>query len=477
MGWVRFSCITVSNVGGVLTTPVHESDQMTGRQHLPVAEDQATSIPAGRAGFQGGALRAGRRALNLGLTPSLLPILGVYTLISLVIHPALGDELSYLGFARHITDGYYAQQGPPYVAGAYLWHGPGLPVLLAPLVALHVPVTLTRVLFGPVMLFAAMVVFHRLVRLYLSERGAVIATYALALYLPFFQVIGAIRVEPLSTLCFTLAAFFMVRAYRGGRRDAIWAGVALALLALSRVEYGYVLLAALVLSGVWLLRRRRSTAARQSTLALVVALLLCTPWLIYTYSVTKKPFYWGNSGGLSLYWMTAPGNLGDWHAPGLAFTTPALASSRPVFNGLHLISPPAQDAKLRHLALENIKHHPKHYLTNVVNNIGRLVFNSPYSFTNEKASLMFYALPNGLLISLLAIAAFLAIRVRRRIGPEILPIAAFAVLGFAVHVPVASYARFVVPQVPVAIWLAIAIIAPNVRLTPDPADPAPPARV
>jgi 4-amino-4-deoxy-L-arabinose transferase-like glycosyltransferase len=67
--------------------------------------------------------------------------------------------------------------------------------------------------------------------------------------------------------------------------------VALALLALSRVEFGYVLLVALFLSGVWLLASRRSPTARRSTVAMAVALLLCTPWLIYTYSVTSKPFY------------------------------------------------------------------------------------------------------------------------------------------------------------------------------------------
>ena len=122
-----------------------------------------------------------------------------------------------------------------------------------------------------------------------------------------------IRVEPLATLCFTLAAFFMVRSFRGGQRDHVWAGVALAALALSRVEYGYVLLAALLLSGVWLLVSRRAPMARRSVTALLVALLLCTPWLLYTYSLTSRPFYWGNSGGLSLYWMSAPENLGDYH--------------------------------------------------------------------------------------------------------------------------------------------------------------------
>src|SRR5579871_2246859 len=253
---------------------------------------------------------------------SLLPIFLAYTLVSVLQpHPAGTDEPTYIGYAKNLTHGRYAQ--PHTLNGsAFLWHGPGLPAFLAPLVALHAPLWLMRVLAGPVLMFAALCVFHALARLYVSERTALLSTYGLALYLPFFTVIGDIYVEPLATLCLTLAVFFLVR---GGRLDHCWAGVALAALALGRVEYGYVLAAALLLSGAWLVVLRRSPAARRATIAAAVALLLCTPWLGYTYSLTHKPFYWGNSGGDSLYWMSAPGNLGDWHSGTEVFTLPQLA--------------------------------------------------------------------------------------------------------------------------------------------------------
>src|SRR5207342_640960 len=120
-------------------------------------------------------------------------------------------------------------------------------------------------------------------------------------------------------------------------------------LALSRVEYGYVLAAALLLSCVWVLVRR-SPRARRSALAMTIALLLCTPWLGYTYSLTSKPFYWGNSGGLSLYWMSAPGNLGDWHSGTEVFTVPELAAARPLFTQLGRLTPVEQDERLKHAA-------------------------------------------------------------------------------------------------------------------------------
>jgi 4-amino-4-deoxy-L-arabinose transferase-like glycosyltransferase len=399
---------------------------------------------------------------------SLLPILGAYTLIAaLKPHPSGTDESTYVALARNLTHGFYAQTHTSNPS-AYLWHGPGLPALLAPLVALHVPLGLMRIVAGPVLLFVALVVFNRLARPYVSARRALIATYGLALYLPFFTVVGDIYVEPPATLCLTLAVFFIVRSSRGGRRDHIWAGMALALLALSRVEYGYVLLAALVLSGAWLVVSRRSRPARRSTLAAAVALLLCTPWLAYTYSLTSKPFYWGNAGGLSLYWMSAPGDRGDWHSGKEVFTIPQLAADRPLFAELAHLKPLAQDERLQHVAFRNIRRDPGHYLSNVANNLDRLLFNfpysftaksSPFSFTREKAGWVIYAVPNALLLALLAIALVVAVRTRRQLGAEILPIAVLIALGFTVHVPLAAYARLVIPLVPAAACLVLAILS------------------
>jgi 4-amino-4-deoxy-L-arabinose transferase-like glycosyltransferase len=235
-------------------------------------------------------------------------------------------------------------------------------------------------------------------------------------------------------------------------------------LALARPEYGYVLIVGAVLSGLWLAVSRRSQAARRSTVALLIGFLLCTPWLVYTYSLTHKPLYWGNSGGLSLYWMTAPGNLGDWHHFSEGLTLREFAPDHAVFAKLAALNPVDQDTQLTKIAVQNIKHHPGHYLANVVNNIGRLVFNSPYSFTNEKASPMFFALPNGILLGLLSLGAAVALAARRRLRPEIVPVAAFLVLGFAVHVPLAAYARFVVPLVPAIAWLVVALLSPHIRL-------------
>lgn len=413
-----------------------------------------------RLGRPGGSLRGLHRP-NFAAALALLPLLVLYALLT-ALHPAranINDEGLYLADAHVLLHGFFPESGATTIA-AILWHGPALPLLLVPLVAVHLPLTIIRILVGPVLQFAAVLVFHRLVRTYLAPRAALIAAAVLGLYLPFLANLRTVAVEPLATLCFSLAVLFLLRAFRGGRRDAVWTGAAFAVLALARVEFGYVAGICLTLSAVWVIVRRGSSMARSALTAAVVSLLLCVPWLAYTYSVTHRPFEWGDAGGLSLYWMSAPGNLGDWHRIAEAFSNPALAADRRDLAAVQRLPPLAQDPRLQHIALLNIRRDPKHYLENVVNNVDRLVFNEPYSQTNQKASTMFYAVPNAALLGALIVAALAAVRRRRRLEAGLIPIAALVAVSFLVHVPLAAYARFLVPLVPAIAFLALAVIAP-----------------
>ena len=49
-----------------------------------------------------------------------------------------------------------------------------------------------------------------------------------------------------------------------------------------------------------------------------IALLFTIPYLIFTYNITGKPFYWSNNGGMLLYWISSPHktDLGEWHVFG-----------------------------------------------------------------------------------------------------------------------------------------------------------------
>jgi len=400
---------------------------------------------------------------------ALLPCLLVFVAATLVVPLAreTGDEANYLAYAERLTHGGYAALHSRWPVD-YLWYGPGLPLLLAPMVALDVPHKVAR-LVDPLLLWGALVVFFRLTSDYTSRRLALWSSYALLLYLPFYTVLGPLHVEPLATFLFTLGVFFVVGVARGSRGAHWWAGLAFGLLALSRVEYGWTLLAGTCGVLSWLLVRRRSSLARRLAVASCVGLLCCVPWLAYTYSLTDRLLYWGNSAGLSLYWMSAPtkGNLGDWHPPFIASGDSFLLSNAPavrpnlrVFASVMRLPPLEQDPRLQRLALRNIRDHPGVYVGNLVNNSSRLVFNFPYSFTAQSRRPLIYALPNAVLLGALALTGAVLVRDRRPPRPVAL-VGALLALGFAIHLPVAAYGRYLLPLVPAAVWLVVVTLRPR----------------
>src|SRR4051812_38962872 len=142
------------------------SERMTrgrSRQSRMVAADAgaiASSDVAKRAGGVADAA-GGRRRVWSQIAPAvpLLPILAIYTFVSSAIHTALNDEPSYLAYAKYLP---HILSDDTFTRTDFLWHGPALPGVLYPFVALHVPVEPTRILVGPVPLFAAVVAFRAL---------------------------------------------------------------------------------------------------------------------------------------------------------------------------------------------------------------------------------------------------------------------------------------------------------------------------
>lgn len=413
---------------------------------------------------------AGRVRRRKSAIVPLLPILAFYVVIVLAKAHDGGppDEGAYLFFARNLTHGFYAQTSSN-DPSLYLWHGPGLPLLITPLVALHAPVWLIRIWAAALPMFATMVIFHRMARDHLGPRSALLATYLVALYPPFYIVDWAILSEPLAILLFTLAAFFLVRSIRTGGWATLGAGIALGGLALVRIEYGWVLALGLVLSGAWWAARRGTPAARRCVAVFAVAIVFCLPWLSYTYSLTHRVFYWGNSGGLSLYWMAAPAGMGDWHImPTLQFlgqpravvfrVAPWLRGSVSTLMRIDRLAPLAQDPALERAAISEGERHIGGDLLHLAENISRLLFNSPYADTpTVSGDVLRFAGSNLLLLVLLAVS--LAVARRRRVSAEGAVVAILVAVGFLIHVPAAGDGRFLFPLVPAACWLIVRTLA------------------
>ena len=246
-----------------------------------------------------------------------------------------------------------------------------------------------------------------------------------------------------------------------------WLGVgaaALAGLALTRVDYGWVNTVLLVgLLAWWAVARSRTP--RRLAAMLGLSLVLCVPWLAYTASETGRVLVWGNSGSLSLYWMSSPesGDLGDWQQANDVFTNPNLAAHEPRLRAAARPRAPGAERRAREARGRNIVSNPLKYAENIAANVSRMFFDAPYSYTEQRLSAVFFALPNALLLSVALLAAVGAYRMRESLPAAAVPFAAFALVSFGLHALVAAYPRMLMPIVPVVVWFA-ATVGENVRL-------------
>jgi 4-amino-4-deoxy-L-arabinose transferase-like glycosyltransferase len=397
------------------------------------------------------------RSLTPPPAAALAPLVVAYLVAAVIGQPGpegVRDEPALLAAAQRLLDGWLAPPGTDPDQRAYLWHGPGLVALLAPLVALDVPLPVIR-LGGAVLLGAAVLLFHRLLRRRLPPRPAVVWTCAFGLYLPFFAVLPTIQKEPLAILLVVVGMLALTHGLQTGRRWPLAAaGIALAALAMVRFEYGWVAIALLGLAALrWAARRvprRRRLAA-----AAALAVLALVPWLVYTHDLTGQPLYFGSSSGLSLFWMspTLPGETGQWHSPVRVFKDPALAPYRPLFRRLDEVHPLESDLVLRRRAVANIRARPGVYARNVAANVSRLFFWTPVRSRRTPLGMAVLVVSNGLLLAGSLWAGRALWRRRRELPPEAGPFCAFAVLAIAVHLPVAASPRMLLPVVPVLVWL------------------------
>jgi 4-amino-4-deoxy-L-arabinose transferase-like glycosyltransferase len=393
---------------------------------------------------------------------SLAPLFVLLLVVSLVSgHSGRpSDEAAYLSYARALSHGHYATVDDA-MPELYLWRGPGLPLLLAPLVKAGASVVVMRLWCLAFFMGAVVLAFHALTPL-ASRSVALGGAYATGLFVPFWLVIGHIYTESVAIFFVLGALCLWVRASARDRPAGllIGTGVLLGCLTLLRPEYGYVLTAGLIAGLMLALLRSRRPAASRIIAVCAAGLVVCLPWLAYTHSKTGKWYYWSNAGGLSLYWMASldSHDLGDPHTYAAVFSDGDLSSSRSYFEHLVTLSPVDQNVSLERTAKHQIIHHPLRYVRNVAANLSRMVVDFPFTYTFSLLHVLFYMLANGVLLIFL-IRSFRYVKRWRRFSAVALAPLIFAALSFVAHVPVASYPRYWFPIVPILIWFGFAVRA------------------
>lgn len=385
-----------------------------------------------------------------------LPLLFLYFFGTIIILEFFADTLfcwnhgRYIWFAQNLSQGFYSPKNE-----ITLVNGPGYPIALLPLVLLKLPL-LTAKLLNPLFLFIAILYFYHTLKLYMHERFALILSYLLGLYPLFMRYIHCLMTETFATFLVVGFIFHSCKLHQEGKNSwahLLIASIYLGFLALTKIFFGYVILSGILLFlSLYLLKKR--ITFKKTLLVYLYALLLCVPYLFYTYSLTGKIFYWGDPGGIEIYLMTNLYRNEFTNSP----TKGALEEHQEFRRKLEKrgkLSTIQLDDEYKKQAINNIIKNPTRYLKNLLPNIGRFVFNYPYSYDPQKLSTYFYIIPNMFLVVLCVLSLYPAYLGRRLIPHEIHALVLFTLISFVGSSLLWAYNRYFLPLVPLfALWLS-----------------------
>jgi 4-amino-4-deoxy-L-arabinose transferase-like glycosyltransferase len=339
-----------------------------------------------------------------------LPFLILYILIILISGtPSLqGDEPRFLWYAQNLLNGFYSPPAPD----IYLWNGPGYPIYLMPFVYFNIPITWMRLSNALLHYLSIIYLFDTLIRC-TKIRTALIACLAWGCYFLAYQEMPKLLTETLTTFLLVLAVNqYSLGVAMHSKRHCYLAGFTLGLLALTKVIFGYVLLGLLVTGILSLIIKNKLLPCNLAVVSLV-ALATCSPYLAYTYKLTGRHFLWSNSGGMNLYWMSTPveSEYGDWNNEEFKATC-GLNQFEPCndwqfanhhskdLEQIKKFTSIERDEEYKKLAIKNIKSNPKKYIMNCFANIGRLLFNFPFSYKYQEAKTLIRFIPNSIILCL-----------------------------------------------------------------------------
>lgn len=328
------------------------------------------------------------------------------------VHFEFHDEQRYITLADHLINGYYASTDT-----LELPCGPGYPLFLAGFRIFGMPVIVAR-LANACLLFAAVCLMYTSLKIYLSEKKTLLITLAFGLYAPFWPETSALLSENLAIFLIVAFCFFWIRWFKtANSRWGIAAGVFLGLIALTKVLFAYTIIILFII-GIILFRWRQW--ARRVVFITIVSLLVCLPYLIYTWKLTGKVFYWANTGGSNLYWMTNPypNQYGNWCGWSTVFQREELAAHRPLARQIENLNWVEKDALLKQKAKQNILQHPGKCMANWFCAWGRMFFNYPYTGKIQNPRSLLYMFFNSFVLVLLFYIFYNLIRLRHSLEPE-----------------------------------------------------------
>jgi hypothetical protein len=248
----------------------------------------------------------------------------------------------------------------------------------------------------------------------------------------------------ISLICYSFAKSLSQKTISW--KDVLLAAFSVAYLAMTKVIFGYVIIIMLFVSVFQFLFSSFYAPAKKAALIFLVSFLFCLPWLFYTYSLTGKLLYWSNSGGMSLYTMSTPYNdeSGQWYDQKRLVNSPNHAA---FMDSVMKLSPVQRDDAFKQTAIKNIKNHPGKYLTNLVSNVGRLLF-FPTDYVSNSIFSYYPFVPNMFVVVFIVIAFIISIIQFKSIPHEIVLLFLFIIIYLVGSTFLSAYRRMFYITIP-----------------------------
>jgi hypothetical protein len=382
----------------------------------------------------------------------LAPFLLLYSILCIFLgqNILIGDEERYLLFANNLLNGFYSPSYPD----INLWNGPGYPALLAPFIFFKFPLLALRLL-NAFLLYFSLIFSYKALNIYSSEKSAFLFTVILGLYFPMFQMLPLIITESLTWFLISLVCFLFIKNYRINAiswKLIFFTAFSIAYLVMTKVIFGYVVILMIFVSIFMFILSEFRSSAKKSTLIFITAFVFCLPWLLYTYSLTNKLFYWTNSGSMALYTMSTPftNELGDWKSSEELL----INSNHKVFiDSISKLKPLEIDEAYKAASIENIKNHPRKYFLNWVANVGRLLFSYPFSNAGQTIKSYFTIIPNMFVVVLLILIFPVTIIQYKKFPKELILLLLFILIYLFGSTLISAYRRMFYITMP--FWVLI----------------------
>lgn len=358
-----------------------------------------------------------------------LPFLLVYVAyVSIVQKPVLwGDEIRHFDEAIRYASGYFLNPNKPVVIS----NGPGYPLWISFFLLLHIPLLFLK-LINAVLIYLSIVLLYKSLLHYVSFQLALLIAVFWGCYYHNLDFMPYLFAENAAVFLAVLFLFLFVKSIHytstWKNKYVYFAGLTFGYLALTKVIFGYVILCMLCGVTIFYLFNRTSDTLRKSLLICIVALISVIPYLTLTYKHTGRIFYWATTGGNNLYWMSTPqqGEYGSWFPASMfkldstnnrkdepdrlvdvnerstGYIPGAVDSVRKFheadYRNIYQNSGVKRDDAYKKLFWENVYKNPKKYFYNCFSNVGRMLFNFPFSYSAQKPGTLLRIPLNGAIV-------------------------------------------------------------------------------